>query len=147
MFLPVYLHANVGRPLHQPPPCPSRSSSCCLAVSPFHPSCPSPPLLLVRMNVSSLTPLLSDFHTVGFSGSFGYFLFLILLSFFWLCKEAKCIYLRLRLGQKSLIIHFLKLKNNLCSRWLLSPQFPPLPLPGQSGDSLSQPPLQLDVVM
>ena len=44
------------------------------------------------MNVSSLTPWLSDFLTVRFSGSSGYFLFLnLLLSFFWLCKEAECI--------------------------------------------------------
>ena len=41
-------------------------------------------------------------HTVGFSGSSGYFLFLkLLLSLFWLHQEAKCIYLRLHLGQKS----------------------------------------------
>ena len=43
------------------------------------------------MNVSSLIPWLSDFYTVQFSGSSSYFLFLsLLLSFFWLCKEAKC---------------------------------------------------------
>ena len=40
------------------------SPSTSLAVSPLHPSCPSLPLLLVWMNVSSLTPWLSDFHTV-----------------------------------------------------------------------------------
>ena len=45
------------------------SSSHCLAGCPLHPSCPSPPLLPVWMNVSSLTPWLSDFHTVQFSGS------------------------------------------------------------------------------
>ena len=72
LFLPVYLFANVGlqglpatslwgvlaaawpTPFHNPPP--PGSASCHLAVSPFHPSCPSPPLLLVWMNVSSLTP-------------------------------------------------------------------------------------------
>ena len=32
--------------------------------SPLRPGCPSPPLLPVSMNVSSLIPLLSDFHTV-----------------------------------------------------------------------------------
>ena len=53
------------------------------------------------MNVSSLTPWLSDFHTVWFSGSSGGFLFLNLLLSFWLCKEAKCIYLCLHLGRKS----------------------------------------------
>ena len=38
------------------------------------PSCQSPPLLLVWMNVSSLYPLLLDFHTVRFSVSSGWFL-------------------------------------------------------------------------
>ena len=48
---------------------------------------------------------LLDFHTVHFSGSYGYFLFLnLLLSFFWLCKEAKYIYLCLHLDQKSVVI-------------------------------------------
>ena len=67
----------------------TRSASHCLATSPLCPGCPSLPLQLVWMNVSSLTPLLSDFHRVWFSGSYGYFLFLnLLLSFFWLFKEA-----------------------------------------------------------
>ena len=111
LFLPVYLHVNVGPP---------RSTSCCLTqytshllthpgppaatlLSPLHPSFPSPPLLLVWMNVSSLTPWLSDFHTVQLSSSSGYVLFLnLFLSFFWLCEEARCIYLRLHVGQKSI---------------------------------------------
>ena len=59
----------------------------------------SPPLLPVWMNVSSLTPWLLDFHTVRFSGNSGYFVFLnLLLSFLWLCEEAKYIYLHLHLG-------------------------------------------------
>ena len=37
------------------------------------PSCPSPSLILVWMNVSSLTPWLSDFHIVWFSISSGCF--------------------------------------------------------------------------
>ena len=36
----------------------------------------SPPLLPVWMNVSSLSPWMLDFHTVQFSGSSGWFLFL-----------------------------------------------------------------------
>ena len=56
------------------------------------------------MNISSLIPWLSNFHTVQFSGSSGYFLFLnLLLSFFWLCKEAKYIYLCLHLGRNSFL--------------------------------------------
>ena len=39
------------------------------------PSCVSPPLLRVWMNVFSLTPWLSGFHTVGFSVSSGSVLF------------------------------------------------------------------------
>ena len=82
-------------PVLQLPPC--RESSL--------PGCQSPSLLPIWMNVSSLTPLLSDFHTVQFSISFGCFLFLnLLLSFFWLCKEAQCVYLRLHLGWKFLFL-------------------------------------------
>ena len=83
-------------------PHPPWSSSYCLTMSPVCPSCPSLPLLPVWMNVSSLTPWLSDFHVVPFSGNSGSFLFLnLLLSIFWFCEEAQCIYLCLYLGQKS----------------------------------------------
>ena len=102
-FLPIYLHVNV-RPLslqtatspsppaasRHPPPC--RESSL--------PRLLSPPLLPIWLNVSSLTPWLSDFHTVRFSVSSGV-LFLNLLSFC-LCEEAQCVYLRLHLGWKSI---------------------------------------------
>ena len=58
------------------------------------PDCLSLLLLLVWINVSSLTPWLSDFHTVQFSGSSCCFLVLnLLLSLFWLCEEAQCIHL------------------------------------------------------
>ena len=61
----------------------TQSSSHHLTASPLLPGCLSLPRLLVWMNVSSLTPLLSDFHTVRFSDSFGCFLFLNLsLSLF-----------------------------------------------------------------
>ena len=60
---------------HPHPPVP------CLESSPL--GCPSPSLLPIGMNVSSLTPWLLDFHTVQFSGISGCFLFLnLLLSFF-----------------------------------------------------------------
>ena len=79
-------------PLFQPLPCHKSSL----------PRCPSLPLPLVWMNVSSLNPWLFGFYTIWFSGSSGYFLFLnLLLSFFWLCEEAQCIYLCLHIGQKS----------------------------------------------
>ena len=79
-----------------------RLASYRLAASLLCPSCLCPPLLPVWMNVSSLTVWLSDFHIVLFSVSSGYFLFLhLLLSFFCLCEETRCIYLCLHLGQKS----------------------------------------------
>ena len=93
LFLSVYPHANKRL---------SWSANCCshhLAMCPLCPDCLSWLLLSVWMNVPSLTPWLSDFHTVQFSGSSGCFLFQnLLLSFFWLCKEAQCIYLCLHLG-------------------------------------------------
>ena len=64
----------------------AQSFTCCLAARPLSPGFLCLPLLPVWMNVSSLTPWLSDFLTVRFSGSSGYILFLNwLLSFFWLC--------------------------------------------------------------
>ena len=52
------------------------SASRYLSASPLCPGCPSPPLLLVWMSVSSLSPWLLDLHTVRFSVSSGGFLFL-----------------------------------------------------------------------
>ena len=76
-------------------------TSCCIAAHPFCPRCQSLPLLLFWMNVSSLAPWLLDSHAVRFSVSSGYFSLLNwLLSFFWLCGKAKCIYLHLHLVQK-----------------------------------------------
>ena len=86
-------------PVHQPQP-----SRC-----PLHLGCLCLPLLQDWMTVSSLIPPLSDFHTIRFSVSSGYFLFLnLLLFFFWLSEEAQCIYLHLHLGWKSTLIVFLK---------------------------------------
>ena len=61
--LPTLLHNAPPRWVHQ-------------LLSPFHPGCRSPLLLLVWMNAASLSPCLSDFHTVQFSLSSGCFLFL-----------------------------------------------------------------------
>ena len=63
----------------------TQSTSQHLAMCPLHPSCLSPPLLPVWINVSSLTPWLSDFHTVQFSGSSGccfVFKFVVVLLLF-----------------------------------------------------------------
>ena len=85
------------RPVQNPPP------QQVLQPLPWHesslPTCPSPPLLPVWMNVS---PWLSDFHTVWFSVSSGCFLFLnLLLSSSGLCEDMWCLYLHLHLGRKS----------------------------------------------
>ena len=57
--LPSWVGLLLPHWVHQPPPC-CKSSL---------PGCPSLPLLPVWMNVSSLTPWLSDFRTVQFSVS------------------------------------------------------------------------------
>ena len=63
LILWVYLHANVELPT--------------LPAAIWESSQPHflQPLLQVWMNVSSLTPWLSDYHRVPFSGSSGYILF------------------------------------------------------------------------
>ena len=106
---------------------PAPSSSCRLARSPpgklpvCLPSCLSPPLLPVWMNVSSLTPWLLDFHTVRFSDSSGYFLLLnMLLSFFWLCEEAKYIYLCIHLGWKSQIFKYSNYSTHLAEKEIIT---------------------------
>ena len=58
------------------------SASRHLARSPLHPGCLSAPLLPVWMNVSSLSPWSSGFHTVRFSVSSGCFLSLNCCSSF-----------------------------------------------------------------
>ena len=102
LFPLAYLHSNVGPPGPPAITSPTWSFSCCLALCPLHPSFPSPPLLPVWKNVP-LTPWFSDLHTVQFSDSSGCF-FVVVLNWlgFFVCKEAKCIYLCLCLDQKSL---------------------------------------------
>ena len=98
-----FIHTQMwDHPVHQPAPC-HVSSPPQLPVS-------TPPTSL--MNISCLTPWLLDFHTVWFSGSSGNFLFLnLLLSFVWLCEEAKCIYLRLCLEPEVQFSNFLGSKS------------------------------------
>ena len=91
LFFSVYPHGNVGLSGRQLP----------RVLSPRLPVSTPPTGLDECFFFSSLTPWLSDFHTVRFSGCSGCFLFLNLLSFFWLYEEAQCVYLRLHLGQMS----------------------------------------------
>ena len=88
-------HNLPPRWVHQLPPC-RKSSLHWLPVS---------ALLLVWMNVSSLSPWWSIFHTVQFFCQFWlFFVFKFLLSFFWLYKEAQCVYLCLHVGRKPRLI-------------------------------------------
>ena len=75
VVLSSYLHANGGPPSLPPAALPAGTSSHSLSMHPVRPSCPSPPLLPVWMNVSSLNPWLWDFYIVRFSGSSGFFVF------------------------------------------------------------------------
>ena len=83
-------------------PAPPHSAFCSLTVGPLcPPGCSSLPLLPVWMNVS-LSPWLSEFHVVCYSGSSGCLLFLNWsLSFFSLSEEEKHFYLCLHLGWNS----------------------------------------------
>ena len=98
LFLPVYPHANVGSLAST---LPTQSSSHSLVVFTLCLGWLSPP---VWMNVSSLTP---NSLVVGLPYSSILWQFLLLffflslfLSFFCLCKETKCIFLYLHLGQR-----------------------------------------------
>ena len=83
------------------------SASCSLATSTLCLGCPSPPLLLVWMNVSSLSPWLSDFHRVQFSVSSGCFLFLnFCCPSFGCARRHSVSTLRLPLGWKFQFISF-----------------------------------------
>ena len=50
---------------------------------------------------STLSDWLLDFHQFDFQQFWLFFVFKLLLSFFWLCEEAQCVYLCLHLVQKS----------------------------------------------
>ena len=108
LFLPVYLCAYVG---------PRAWSASCRTACPFHNPPPrwvcqplpchkaSLPLLPISAPPTSLDEcFLFISLVVGLPYSsifFQFWLFFeLLLSFFWLCEEAQCVYLRLHLGQK-----------------------------------------------
>ena len=109
-------HINVGPPIPQLPPLPHCLHLATTTPHPLRPGSLSSSLLPVWMNMASLNPSLSAFHTVWFSGSSGWFLFWgKLWSFSWLCKEVKHVYLCLHLDRKSNLIIYI-----LSSSWLFS---------------------------
>ncbi|KAF6084387.1 hypothetical protein HJG60_008649 [Phyllostomus discolor] len=111
-FLPVYLWANVGPPA--PPVTISPGGQRCLAR-------PSPPATVVLRPLSSQLPnsapptgldecFFFNSLAVGlpysliFCRFWLFFVSKLLLSFFWLCEEAQCVYLRLHLSWKSFLL-------------------------------------------
>ena len=88
-------------PLCQPLPLPVHQLLPCRES--FSPSCPSLSLLPVWLSVSSLTPWLSDFHTVRFSVSSGCFLFLNLSLSFGCTRRHSVSTIGLCLGWKSYV--------------------------------------------
>ena len=121
LFLPVYLCVNVGPQglpattlwglpaaacpalFHSPPP---------RWVPPRHKS--SPPQLPVSTPPTGLDEIfffISLVIRLPYSSIFCqfwlFFVFKLLLSFFWLCKKALCVYLRLHLGQTLHILSIL----------------------------------------
>ena len=108
-FLPVYLCMNVGLggPLAVALLAPFRSTirhlsgSIHVATCPLHPWLPvsAPPTCLDEcfFFISLVVGLLCGLILCQF---WLIFAFILLLSFFWLCEEAQCVYLHLHLGQK-----------------------------------------------
>ena len=99
LFFAVYLHANVGLPTLP------------AAASLGLPATTSPWVLSAQLPISTPPTSLAECVflislVVGLSYSsifcefWLFFVFKLLLSFFWLCEEAQCVYLHLHLGRK-----------------------------------------------
>ena len=111
LFLPVYLCTNMGlqgllaaawpAPFHNPLPSWVRQPLPCHESSlPLLPISAPPTGLDECFFLISLVVGLP--HSSIFCQFWLFFVFKLLLSFFWLCKEAQCVCLRLHLGQKFL---------------------------------------------
>ena len=120
-FLPVYRCANVGpqdlpattlwgllaaawpAPFHNPPPCWVFQLPPCLKSSP-----PRLPVSAPPTGLDECFFFISMVVGLPYSSIFWqfwlFFVFKLLLSFFWLCEEAQCVYLCLYLGRKPLFI-------------------------------------------
>ena len=100
LFLQVYLCANVGlKGLPAPPRWVLQLPPC------LESSLPQLPISAPPTGLDECFVFISLVVGLPYSLIFCQFwLFFVfkLLSFFWLCEEAQCVYLRLHLGQKSL---------------------------------------------
>ena len=108
-FLPVYLCMNVGPQSLLAAALPPGSTICHLArslQSPcFESSLPRLPISASPTGLDEYFFFISLVVRLPYSSIFCqfwlFFVFKLLLSFFWLCKEAQCVYLCLCLGQNS----------------------------------------------
>ena len=110
-LLPCWPAAALPTPLYNLPPCWVCQLPRCLESSlPWLPISSPPTGLEECFFFISLVVGLP--YSLIFCQFWLFFVFKLLLSFFWLCKEAQCVYLRLRPGWKSLRCNFFDF--NLC---------------------------------
>ena len=121
-FFPVYLHANVGpwglldeawpAPFHNPPPhwVHQRLPSCKSSLPQLPISTPPTGLDECFFFISLVVGLP---YSLIFCHFWLFFVYKLLLSFFWLCEVAQCVYLCLHLGWKLWVICFLN--TEFCS--------------------------------
>ena len=103
LFLPVYLYMNVGPPC-LPPAALLQVLSTRLPVS-------APPTGLDEC-FFFIYLVVGGLYSSIFCQFWLFFVFKLLLSFFWLCEDAQCVYLCLHLGQKSKVAFY---SNSLLS--------------------------------
>ena len=116
-FLPVYLCMNVSSwgllaavwpaPFHNPPPCWVRQPPPCRESSLPQLPVSAPPTGMDECFFFTSLVVGLPYSSIFFQ-FWLFFVFKLLLSFFWLCEEAQCIYLRLHLGWKSWKLIFKK---------------------------------------
>ena len=99
LFLPAYPQVNVGLPSPQDGSPSPLAAALPWVLSTGLPISAPPTGLDQCFFFNSLIVGLP--YSVIFCQFWLFFVFKLLLSFFWLCEEAQCVYLRLHLGQKS----------------------------------------------
>ena len=98
-FLPCRPAAALPTPLHNPPPPWVCQLTSCFESPPRLPISAPPAGLDECVFFKSLVVELP--YSSIFCPLWLFFVFKLVLSFFWLCEEAQCVYLCLHLGQKS----------------------------------------------